>query len=280
MYHVILYEKVRRACKVEGKSQRQVAEQFGISRWMVRKMLQHHSPPGYCRSQKVKHHLMDAFEGIIAKIIEEDKSAPRKQKHTSKRIYDLLVLEHGFKGNYSTVSRYMKKHRPEHKEVYIPLVHEDGSGGYDFGEAYAYLGDIETKIHFAVVNDFGTDRIFVKAYERENTQAFQDSHSEAFKFFGGVLKSMLYDNTSIAVTLSGKNNEIRRRETKAFSELKSYYLFEAHFCAPGKGNEKGKVENKVGYVRRNFLTPVPRFKDLSELNDYLLECCKKYQGEA
>ena len=277
MYHVILYEQIRRACKVEGKSQRSVAEKFGVSRWMVRKMLKHHAPPGYCRQQKVKHHLMDSFEGIIADIIEADKTAPKKQRHTSRRIYDLLFMEHGFQGNYSTVTRYMKKHRFDYKEAYIPLVHKDGSACYDFGEAYVYFNDIKVKIHFAVMNSCRTDEVFVKAYEHENTQAFQDSHGESFNFFGGVPTDILYDNTGIAVTMRGKNKE--RAETLSFTQLKSYYLFKAHFCAPGKGNEKGKVENKVGYVRRNFLTPVPRFKDLAELNAHLLECCKTYKNK-
>ena len=277
MYGMTLYEPIRRACKVEGKSQRAVAKQFGVSRWMVKKMLEHHEPPGYCREKEVKHRLMDDYEKVIAEIIEADKTAPKKQRHTSRRIYDLLVSHHGFGGNYSTVTRYMKKHRTRHLEVFIPLVHEDGSACYDFGEAYVYLSDVKQKIHFAVMACCGTDRIFVKAYERENTQAFQDSHGEAFVFFGGVPTDILYDNTGIAVSLKG--HEHQRVETQAFTQLKSYYLFQSHFCAPGKGNEKGKVENKVGYARRNFLTPVPRFKDLEELNRYLLKCCEQYRDK-
>ena len=105
-----LYEQIRRACKVEGRSQRAAANEFGISRWMVNKMLKHHTPPGYCREQKVKNRLMDDYEGIIADIIEVDKTAPRKQRHTCKRIYDLLVLKHGFKGNYSTVTQIGRAH--------------------------------------------------------------------------------------------------------------------------------------------------------------------------
>lgn len=275
MYGMELYEQIRRACKVEGKSQREAANKFGVSRWMVNKMLKHHTPPGYCREKKVKNRLMDSYETIITAIIEADKTAPRKQRHTCKRIYDLLVSEHGFKGNYSTVSRYIKKHRTKYQEVFIPLVHEDGSVCYDFGEADVYLSEELWRIHYVVIDCCGSDRIFVKAYIAENTQAFQDSHGESFRFFEGVPRDILYDNTKIAVSL--KDGE--RIETKAFKELKSFYLFESHFCAPAKGNEKGKVENKVGFVRRNFLTPVPRFKDLEELNQYLLKCCEDYRDK-
>ena len=277
MYHVSLYEQIRRACKVEGKSQREAAQQYGVSRWMVRKMLKHYKPPGNCRKQKVAHRLMDDYAQVVADIIETDKTAPRKQKHTSRRIYDLLVSDHDFKGNYSTVTRYMGKQRGRNQEVYIPLVHVDGTACYDFGEAYAVLDGVSTKIHFAVMDCCRTDQIFVKAYVRENTQAFQDSHAEAFSFFGGVPSEILYDNTGIAVVMKGGSE--CRKETPAFTQLKSYYLFTSQFCAPGKGNEKGKVENKVGYTRRNFLTPVPVAKTLAELNAYLLQCCEKHRDK-
>ena len=98
------------------------------------------------------------------------------------------------------------------------------------------------------------------AYPAETTEAFCDGHVQAFTFFGGVPKSILYDNTKIAVArILGDG---KRQRTRVFSELQSHYLFEDRFGRPGKGNDKGKVEGLVGYARRNFLVPIPRVRQL------------------
>ena len=99
---------------------------------------------------------------------------------------------------------------------------------------------------------------FVKAYPAETTEAFLDGHVSAFAFLGGVPQSILYDNTKLAVAkILGDG---RRQRTRAFTELQSHYLFEDRFGRPGKGNDKGKVEGLVGYMRRNFLVPVPSLR--------------------
>ena len=105
----------------------------------------------------------------------------------------------------------------------------------------------------------------------ETTEAFLDGHVSAFGFLGGVPQSILYDNTRLAVArILGDG---RRKRTRAFTELQSHYLFEDRFGRPGKGNDKGKVEGMVGYVRRNFLVPVPSFESFDALNDYLKRRC-------
>ena len=99
-----------------------------------------------------------------------------------------------------------------------------------------------------------SDACFVKAYPGETTEAFCDGHVSGFSFFGGVPRSILYDNTRIAVArILGDG---KRQRTRVFSELRSHYLFEDRFGRPGKGNDKGKVEGIVGYCRRNFLVPM------------------------
>ena len=116
-----------------------------------------------------------------------------------------------------------------------------------------------------------SDGCFVKAYPAETTEAFLDGHVSAFGFLGGVPQSILYDNTRLAVArILGDG---RRKRTRAFTELQSHYLFEDRFGRPGKGNDKGKVEGMVGYVRRNFLVPVPSFESFDALNDYLKRRC-------
>ena len=117
----------------------------------------------------------------------------------------------------------------------------------------------------------------MKAYPGETTEAFCDGHVSGFSFFGGVPRSILYDNTKIAVArILGDG---KRQRTRVFSELRSHYLFEDRFGRPGKGNDKGKVEGIVGYCRRNFLVPMPRFRNFDDLNRHLEACCAKRWAE-
>jgi hypothetical protein len=117
----------------------------------------------------------------------------------------------------------------------------------------------------------------VIAYPAETTEAFCDGHVKAFEFFGGVPRSILYDNTRIAVArILGDGT---RQRTKTFSELQSHYLFQDRFGRPGKGNDKGKVEGLVGFARRNFMVPLPTFDCFEALNADLAERCRKRLAE-
>ena len=117
----------------------------------------------------------------------------------------------------------------------------------------------------------GSDQAQLKAYPAETTESFCDGHVSAFAFLGGVPQSIVYDNTRLAVAkILGDG---RRQRTRVFSELQSHYLFDDRFGRPGKGNDKGKVEGLVGYVRRNFLVPVPSFESFDVLNVHLQEQC-------
>src|SRR5690348_15414274 len=116
-----------------------------------------------------------------------------------------------------------------------------------------------------------------KFYPEETTEAFCDGHNAAFRFFGGVPKSILYDNTKLAVArILGDGS---RQRTRVFSELQSHYLFADRFGRPGKGNDKGKVEGLVGWIRRNLLVPVPRAASFTALNEQLLEGCRRRLGD-
>src|SRR5436190_13063667 len=122
-----------------------------------------------------------------------------------------------------------------------------------------------------------SDACFVQAYPEETTEAFCDGHNAAFRFFGGVPKSILYDNTKLAVArILGDGS---RQRTRVFSELQSHYLFADRFGRPGKGNDKGKVEGLVGWTRRNLLVPVPRAASFTALNEQLLEGCRRRLGD-
>ena len=118
-----------------------------------------------------------------------------------------------------------------------------------------------------------SDGGFVKAYPAETAEAFCDGHVAAFDFFGGVPQSILYDNTRLAVAKIVKDG--RRLRSHMFAELQSHYLFDDRFGRPGKGNDKGKVEGLVGYVRRNFMTPLPVADSFDALNARFLDACAK-----
>jgi transposase len=274
---VELYARVRHACHVEGLSRREAARRFGIDPKTVAKMLRHAVPPGYRRSKPPVRPKLDAFTAIIDKILEADRSAPAKQRHTAKRIHDRLRAEHGFTGGYTIVKDYMREQRARAREVFVPLAHPPGHAQVDFGEAVAVIGGERRKIHFFCLDLPHSDAGFVKAYPAERTEAFCDGHNAAFAFLGGVPRSILYDNTKLAVArILGDGT---RQRTRSFAELQSHYLFRDRFGRPGKGNDKGKVEGLVGYARRNFLVPIPVVASFAELNAHLEQRCLDRLGD-
>src|SRR5919107_898778 len=271
MFSVELDGRVRHACHVEGLSIREAARRFGIHRNTVRKMLAFSVPPGYRRRGPPARPRLGPFTAVIDRILEEDRSAPPKQRHTAKRIHDRLRAEHGFAGGYTTVKDYVRQRRAAVREVFVPLAHPPGHAQADFGEAVAVVGGVERKIHFFCLDLPHSDAGFVKAYPAERLEAFCDGHNAAFAFFGGGARSILYHNTGLAVARI--RGDGARERTRGFAELRSHYLFLDRFGRPGKGNDKGKVEGLVGYARRNFLVPIPTAASLAELNAHLEQCC-------
>jgi transposase len=271
MFSVELYGRVRHACHIEGLSQREAARRFGIHRNTVRKMLAFAVPPGYRRATPPPRPKLGAFTAIIDQILAADRSAPPKQRHTAKRIFDRLRTEHGYAGSYTSVKAYVHEHRARAQEMFVPLAHPPGHAQADFGEAVAVIGGVRQKIHFFCLDLPHSDAGFLKAYPAERTEAFLDGHNAAFAFLGGVPQSILYDNTRLAVArILGDGT---RQRTRAFAELQSHYLFLDRFGRPGKGNDKGKVEGLVGYARRNFLVPVPAVPSFAALNEHLEQRC-------
>src|SRR6202163_1598196 len=273
MKTVELYARVRHAVLIEGISERAAADRFGINARTVSKMLKFSVPPGYVRTKPPFRPKLDEFTGVIDAILAADKDRPKKQRHTSKRIFERLRDEHGFTGGITIVKDYVAGWRQRTQEMFVPLVHPPGHAQADFGEAIGIIGGVERKIHFFAFDLPHSDACFVVGYPAETTEAFCDGHVRAFSFFGGVPQSILYDNTKIAVArILGDG---KRQRTRGFAELQSHYLFRERFGRPGKGNDKGKVEGLVGYARRNFLVPVPRCASWEELNTHMLEQCRK-----
>ena len=211
--------------------------------------------------------------GIVDTILEADTDpdVPRKQRHTAHRIFERLRDEHGFTGGYTIVKEYVRSRRQSTREAFVPLHHPPGHAQVDFGEAVVELRGQREKIAFFCLILPHSDVWFVKAYPRETTEAFLDGHVSALAFLGGVPRSVLYDNTTLAVArILGDGT---RRRTQAFTHLQSHYLFRDRFGRPGKGNDKGKVEALVKTARRRFMVPIPKVHDLSVLNERLLARC-------
>ena len=164
MYTVDLYLRVRLACHVDGLSQREAASRFGIARETVKKMLRHSEPPGYRRRQPPKRPKLAPFTDIIDRILEEDRTVHRKQRHTAKRIFERLRDEHGFTGKQTIVKDYVRERRRRLREMFVPLAHPPGHAQADFGEADAIIAGVERRAHFFVMTLPHSDACFVAAY--------------------------------------------------------------------------------------------------------------------
>ena len=149
MYHVEMHARVRRACMVEGMSVREASRVFGLHRDTVRKMLAYSAAPGYRRQNPPRRPKLEPFTGVIDRILGSDLSVPRKQRHTAKRIFEQLRDEYGFGGQYTIVKDYVREHRRQAREMFVPLSHSPGHAQCDFGEALLIIGGVERK---ALVN--------------------------------------------------------------------------------------------------------------------------------
>ena len=272
MYAVEIYAAVRQYVFVEGKSRREAARLFGLSRDTVARMCRYSEPPGYVRTKPPEKPKLGPLIPVIDAILEADKSAPPKQRHTALRIFERLRDEHGYTGGYTIVKEYVRIAKGRLRETFVPLVHPPGHAQVDFGEAIGVIDGVRQKLHVFFMDLPHSDAPFIKAYPAETTEAFLDGHVSAFAYFGGVPQSILYDNTKLAVArILGDGTRTR---TQAFTGLVSHYLFRDRFGRPGKGNDKGKVEGLVKNGRRRFLTPVPSASSYDELNAKLEAHCR------
>lgn len=272
------YEYIRIAHRVYGKSIHQISKETGHDRKTIRKVLRE-EPYEYSQRDQQPYPVLGPYLGIIDGWLDGDKEQSKKQRHTARRIYKRLKQEHGFRGSESAVRRYVRSAKVRlglrNTKTFIPCDPECGKEAeIDWGGAAAYIGGVKVSVKLFCMRSRYSGKHFVRAYLCERQQAFFDGHIHGFNFFGGIYPVLVYDNLTSAVKqiLKGKS----RIEQESFIKFRAYYNFSPRFCNPASGHEKGGVEGMVGYVRRNYLVPLPRVNNLEELNDYLLEQCLSY----
>jgi transposase len=273
------FEAIRRDHVREGLSIRELAKRHGVHRRAVRQALVSAVPPPKQKPVSRPAPKLGAFGAVIDAWMEADKDAPRKQRHTARRIWQRLVEEHGAEVSERQVCRYVRRRRRELGdvgEVFVPLVSDAGvEAEIDWGEAKVRLRGELVDVHLFVMRPCFSGGSFVIAFESETQQAFLEAHVAALEYFGGVFDLIRYDNLKAAVARVLKGR--RRVESDRFVALRSHYRFESSFCLSGQqgAHEKGGVEGEVGRFRRRHLVPVPEVDSLQQLNELLEEACWK-----
>jgi transposase len=267
-----MWSEIRRRVLTGELTKRAACREYDLHWETLEKILAHVEPPGYRRTKPRHKPKIEPFLPIIGEILESDRKAPKKQRHTAQRIWERLRDEHGFTGKPTIVKDAVRAWRNGHQEVFLPLSHRPGEAQVDFGFAQVKLNGQATKVALFVMTLPYSDALVIQVFPRECTEAFLEGHKRAFAFFGGVPRRISYDNSKIAVA---KITGSRQREvTKEFLRLKSHFLFQDHFCLVRRPNEKGHVERLLDFARTNYLVPVPEVASLVELNAALLQRCQ------
>jgi transposase len=244
----------------------------------VRQALDEALPPPRKQPERRPAPKLGPYRSLIDEWLLADREAPRKQRHTARRVWQRLVDEQGAEVSERQVRRYVRARRRELgepvDEVFVPMVHEPGvEAEVDWGEAQVVIAGQRRTVYLFLMRACYSGAAFVIAFERESQQAFLEAHVEAFRFFGGIFALVRYDNLRSAVkqVLRGR----RRKEQDRFVALRSHYLYESAYTRRGKegAHEKGGVEGEVGRFRRRHLVPVPMVASLAELNALLEDAC-------
>lgn len=264
----------------EGKNITEINRMTGRDRKTIKTYLEKDDWNELQPSEKVEKDFpkLDPYKQEIDKWLTDDKMAKKKQRHTAKRVFDRLVEKYKdeFDCSYRTVAGYFsvrKKEIFDGEKGFIPLEHIPGEAQADFGDADYYENAKLYSGKYLNISFPSSNKGYFQLFKGENQECLFEGMISIFEQIGGVPVKIWFDNTSTIVTkvLKGGNRDL----TDAFLRFKAHYSFEAVFCNPNSGHEKGNVEGKVGYHRRNMLVPVPRFNSLESFNKELLEKCEK-----
>jgi transposase len=274
---VELFEQIRREYEFGVGSIVGVATKLGVHRRMVREAIGSALPKPRKKPERPRWKLKEAVEFIDA-ILETDRKAPRKQRHTAHRIWTRIGHElPGCKIAERTVREYVHDRKIALglmiRETCVPHSYAWGvEAQIDWYEAYAALAGDRVKLQVFAMRSMASGAAFHCAYLHATQQAFLEAHELAFAYFGGVFRKLRYDNLTSAVKKILRGH--RREETTRFVAFRSHWRFEAEFCTPAEPHEKGGIEGEAGYFRRNHWVPVPEAADLAGLNHHLVAGCQ------
>ena len=273
------FADIRRDHRVDGLSIRALADKHHVHRRTVRQALESAIPPPRRAPQRVAPRL-EPFKTTIDAMLRSDLDAPKKQRHTARRVLARLVDEHDAMGlSYSTVRDYVRKRRPQvlaeaGKPLelgYVPQTHPPAAEAeVDFHDLWVILGGIKTKTALFTMRLSYSARAAHRAFLTQGQEAFLEGHVYGFERLGGVpVDKVRYDNLNSAVkqVLFGRS----RQENERWIAFRSHYGFEAWYCQPGHegSHEKGGVEGEGGRFRRNHCVPMPVVDSIEELNALL-----------
>ncbi len=223
--------------------------------------------------RKGRRSLIDAHSETVDSWLAADRLMPRKQRHTARRVYDRLVEEEGFQGSYSSVQRYVRRWREEHRpdgDGYLELDWRAGAMQVDFGEAVATIGGGDVKVHCLVATFPHSNMRYVAAMPGENAECVCEGLTQIFDHIGMAPRVLVLDNATGAGHRVAWN---KVAVVRVFAMFCDHYRLETRFCNPYSGNEKGSVENAVGFLRRNLMVPKPNAESHRQLTRHLLSRC-------
>ena len=251
----------------------EIARRLGIDRGTVAKYANMEDFSAKQPSRRASKSMLDGFKPLIDGWLEADCGMPRKQRHTARRVHDRLVAEHGFKGSYSTVLRYVREWRGMNQDVsggYVELEWEPGIAQMDFGLARARLAGQWVDDHCLVVTFPHSNKRYVASQPGENAECICEGLETIFEHIGGVPSVLVIDNASGAGHRNARGEVTMSRVFEAFI---CHYRIDVRFCTPYAGNEKGNVENAVGFLRRNLMVPPLGAETHAQLTRLMLAKC-------
>ena len=262
----------------QGMNISEIASAAGLNWKTVKKyvdMEDFNTPPP--KPEVPRESKLDPYKPLIDSWLSADQKAPRKQRHTAKRVFNRLKEEASdFDCSYRTVANYVAEKKKELRLAkepgYLPLIHHPGEAQADFGKAAFYEnGRYHEMGKYLVLSFPVSNGGYLQLNYGENMECLLEGLTAMFEYIGGVPTEIWFDNTTTIVTdiIRGGGRNI----TERFQRFIEHYRFKAVFMNPGSGWEKGNVENKVGYLRRNELVPVPSFGSLQLFNQDLLPAC-------